>query len=94
MKRLRENALAAILLGVLTAPTLTISAFGQQEVDPTWYDPWAKPTAVSAPQTKAAIGTHKKAVVASSALPKAKKKSGVVNTGRETSRTQVALATK
>jgi len=94
MKRLRENALAAILLGVLIAPTLTISAFGQQEVDPTWYDPWAKPTAVSVQQTKAAIGNQKKAVVASSAQLKAKKKPGVANTRRETSRTQVALATK
>ena len=28
-----------VFLGVLATPTLSLSAYGQQEVDPTWYNP-------------------------------------------------------
>jgi hypothetical protein len=33
--------LKAALLATVALPMLTASAFGQQEVDPSWYDPWA-----------------------------------------------------
>ena len=33
--------LKAVLLATIALPMLTASAFGQQEVDPSWYDPWA-----------------------------------------------------
>jgi len=43
--RLNETLLATLTLVMLLAP-----AFAQQEMDPTWYDPWAKPSpAVAAP---------------------------------------------
>ena len=36
---LNATYVAAIFLSLLTP------AFAQQEIDPTWYDPWAKPAA-------------------------------------------------
>jgi hypothetical protein len=32
---------ALALLALMTLPTMVVSAFAQQETDPTWYDPWA-----------------------------------------------------
>ena len=29
------------LLALMTLPTMVVPAFGQQDTDPTWYDPWA-----------------------------------------------------
>jgi hypothetical protein len=37
MKHLRAIALMALM----ALPTMVVPAFGQQETDPTWYDPWA-----------------------------------------------------
>ena len=37
MKHLRAIALIALM----ALPTMVVPAFGQQETDPTWYDPWA-----------------------------------------------------
>ena len=37
----KGNLLKAVLLGTMAVPMLTIAAMGQQEVDPTYYDPWA-----------------------------------------------------
>ena len=36
--------LSCVLLAVAAMLTLSISAYGQQEVDPTWYNPWPEPT--------------------------------------------------
>lgn len=46
----------AVLLGILAAPILSVPAYGQQEVNPTWYDPWASVSnpAPHRPQDKAA----------------------------------------
>jgi hypothetical protein len=33
--------LKAVVLAAMAAPMLSVSAWGQQEVDPSWYDPWA-----------------------------------------------------
>jgi|HubBroStandDraft_6_1064221.scaffolds.fasta_scaffold03974_3 hypothetical protein len=56
MRRLKNRrlarmlALAATLFWTITGPTL-LAARGQQEVDPTWYDPWvAHSTTVSPAQ--------------------------------------------
>src|SRR5271166_136953 len=35
----------AVLSGAMVT-TFSLAAFGQQEVDPTWYDPWAPNTTV------------------------------------------------
>ena len=54
MKLVRMFALKMRLLGAMTVPMLFVSAFGQQEVDPSWYDPWAsasKPAAQTARNT-------------------------------------------
>jgi len=54
------------LLALMTLPTMVVPAFGQQETDPTWYDPWApalvKPatpqqTPVTKKETKVAATT-------------------------------------
>ncbi len=51
----KGTLLKAVLLGTMAVPMLTVSALGQQEVDPAWYDPWA-------PSAKVAVGTaHVKA---------------------------------
>ena len=43
--------------------TLPLPAYGQQEVDPTWYNPWAAPTTAVAhsPQSQAAAHRHQPA---------------------------------
>jgi hypothetical protein len=44
------NLRKSILWSVLALPGLTLPAFAQQEVDPTYYDPWAAaPKAVARP---------------------------------------------
>lgn len=46
-RRYRALASSAMLLGAIFTIFL-LPAFGQQEVDPTWYDPWAEPHAAVA----------------------------------------------
>jgi hypothetical protein len=38
--------LKATLLAATLVPALGLPVYGQQEVDPTWYDPWATQTRV------------------------------------------------
>jgi hypothetical protein len=38
--------LKAMLLAATLVPALGLPVYGQQEVDPTWYDPWATQTRV------------------------------------------------
>jgi hypothetical protein len=55
MGRSRVLASMAILLGAIFTIFL-LPAYGQQEVDPTWFDPWAAPsTAVAHPSQPAAV---------------------------------------
>lgn len=46
MTLLKMIAPKTLLFAVLALPSLIANAYAQQEVDPTWYDPWAttKPT--------------------------------------------------
>jgi hypothetical protein len=72
MKLSRKLALHAALLGA-TALTLLVPAYAQQETDPTWYDPWAKPAA-HATQTETAVSRKPHMVrSANAARPKEKK---------------------
>ena len=66
-----------VLIGVLATPTLSLSAYGQQEVDPTWYNPWpdapkpmAKPIPAKIAEHKAANTIHKNHVSATQAKKK------------------------
>jgi len=47
--------LSAVVVSVLVAP----SAYSQQEVDPTWYDPWATPRKAVAQPSPPPIPSHK-----------------------------------
>jgi hypothetical protein len=59
-KRFRIVALAVSLFGAMIAAGL-LPAYGQQEVDPTWHDPWAADHVVLAhhpPKAQASIHRH------------------------------------
>jgi hypothetical protein len=44
MKFFKKVRLNEALLAALTLLLLLVPAYAQQEMDPTWYDPWAKPS--------------------------------------------------
>ncbi|HMK23590.1 MAG TPA: hypothetical protein VK466_14745 [Terriglobales bacterium] len=52
MTFLRMIAPKTLLFAMLALPSLIMNAYAQQEVDPTWYDPWAA-TKPAAAQMKA-----------------------------------------
>jgi hypothetical protein len=45
IKRRRVPAFMAMLFGALFVMLLPV--YGQQEIDPTWYDPWVAPNALA-----------------------------------------------
>jgi hypothetical protein len=51
MKRF-STLIHAALLGALTVPLLLVPSFAQQEIDPTWHDPWAVTNPAAAPAAK------------------------------------------
>lgn len=57
MKPSRLLALVAIIFGamVMTSP---IPAYGQQEMDPTWYNPWAAPNPAAARTSAPPAAVH------------------------------------
>jgi hypothetical protein len=50
----RFLAMIVVLFGAMVLP-----AFGQQEVDPTWFDPWAPPSAAVVQSAKPAASVHR-----------------------------------
>jgi hypothetical protein len=50
MKHSKVNILKTLLFAALALPTLLVPAFAQQEVDPSWYDPWATTSKATADQ--------------------------------------------
>jgi len=52
----------AVLLGAMVT-TFSLAAFGQQEVDPTWYDPWAPNTTVIQSAQPAVVHTAENTTV-------------------------------
>jgi hypothetical protein len=64
IRRCRIPAFMAMLFGAIFT-ILLLPAYGQQEVDPTWYDPWA------APNTAVVHPSQPPAVVHASQLPAA-----------------------
>src|SRR5438309_9419792 len=94
----KGTLLKAVLLGTMALPMLTIPALAQQEVDPTWYDPWAAAPKAAAQSTQATETKqqHKMSTAtAAAARPKTKKQIQAMaqtkNSGRS-ERTQ-AMAT-
>lgn len=73
MTFLRMIAPRTLMFAVLALPSLIANAYAQQEVDPTWYDPWAtaKPAAaqVKAAGKKQALKVKTAAVKPSAAKP-------------------------
>lgn len=70
IRRCRVPALVAMLFGAMVA-TLSLPAYGQQEVDPTWFDPWAAPNTavVQTSQPREAIHRNQSAIVSVSSAP-------------------------
>jgi hypothetical protein len=52
MKFFKKVRLNETLLAALTLLMLLVPAYAQQEMDPTWYDPWAKPSPAVAAHAK------------------------------------------
>jgi hypothetical protein len=55
--RSRVPAFIAMLCGAIFT-ILLLPAYGQQEVDPTWYDPWAAPTAAAVHPAQPPAAVH------------------------------------
>jgi hypothetical protein len=72
MKTFR-NLVHATLLGAVTLPLLLVPSFAQQEVDPTWHDPWAvtMPTPPNAAKQVAEKPVSAHRVTAKAATPQA-----------------------
>jgi hypothetical protein len=82
--------LKAVVFAAMAVPMLTVSAWGQQEVDPSWYDPWA-PTpkvAVQSGQMKATNSNQPQKVSSVSAEHPRHKKQAKAETARRSERTQ------
>jgi len=61
IRSFKRLAWIAALSGAMMT-TFSLSAFGQQEVDPTWYNPWpGSSTAVAQSAPQAAVQHHAKA---------------------------------
>jgi hypothetical protein len=53
----RILASVAVLFGAMVT-ILLVPAYGQQEVDPTWYDPWAAPNMLVVHSSQPAVALH------------------------------------
>jgi hypothetical protein len=77
----------AALSGALIM-TCSLAAFGQQEVDPTWYNPWPGPnTAVAQSAPQAAVQQHAK-IKSVTASKRIAKSSGKRSSTRSSTRTK------
>jgi len=63
----RIFVLKATLLGAMVVPAL--GAYGQQEIDPTWYDPWAVHAKVVVAAAQPRVADHKLQRKVSSVTP-------------------------
>lgn len=57
MQSFKRLAWLTVLSGAMVT-TLSLSAFGQQEVDPTWFDPWAPTAAAVHHDQQAVVPAH------------------------------------
>lgn len=84
------------LLALMTLPTMVVPAFGQQETDPTWYDPWAPALVKPAtPQATPAAKKETKVVTNTTIVAQHKIKKSVRDQAqRQPERIQAMLTTK
>ena len=55
MTLFRGFLLHETLLGAISVLVLLSSSYGQQETEPSWYDPWAKTAATTAPVKRTTV---------------------------------------
>lgn len=74
MRPCRVLAMIAMLFAAMIT-TVPLPAYGQQEVDPTWYNPWAAPNTavVHSDHPQAAMHRHQAALKRVSTAPDARK---------------------
>lgn len=98
MKRFQEIALNSCLLVAMAVPMLMVPAYAQQEVDPTWYDPWAATKATQPMPAKSAaqrnIHTAQKVNFASTEQTKKNKKLVRVQAPRRSGQGLVLMSAK
>jgi hypothetical protein len=75
----RKLTLTATLFGAMVT-TLLIPAYGQQEVDPTWYSPWVAPSTEAVRSAQPRVAVHRirrtaKSASAQSGKPRLKRAS-------------------
>ena len=93
---LSKKTLNAVLLTIMAVPMLTFSAVAQQEVDPTYYDPWAPAIKVVARANPkpAELNKAQKATTASAAQPKNRKRIRTQDDRRADQTATMASATR
>jgi hypothetical protein len=84
------------LLALMTLPTMVVPVFGQQETDPTWYDPWAPVLVKPATPTQTPIAKKDaKATTVTTAVAQHKVKKSVRDQAqRQPERIHAMLTTK
>jgi hypothetical protein len=93
MKLSKVIALKGTLLGAMALQMLMIPAYGQQEVDPTWYNPWAATSKAAAQFTQAKSAEYKSQRTASAERLKSKKQARA-KVPRHIEQTQATLGSK
>jgi len=69
MTYLKMIAPRTLMFAVLALPCLIGNAYAQQEVDPTWYDPWAAPKPAATQTIKTAEKKQEPKVKTAAAKP-------------------------
>jgi hypothetical protein len=75
VKSYKRLAWIAVLSGAMVS-TFSLSAFAQQDVDPTWFDPWAPNTSATHSAQQAKVETQpaaSKSVAAKKSAPAVKR---------------------
>ena len=96
MQHSRLIAMKAALFAVIALPMLLAPVYAQQEVDPTWYNPWpdAAKTASKPTPTKTADSTTRKLTTASTQHPKTHEVKARMQAKKPAAVTQAMLDTK
>jgi hypothetical protein len=92
--RLAERTTLNALLGGIVMLALLAPAFSQQEIDPTWYDPWGAPhqAVVQHPQSRPAGRKNQRVTSSTSPTRRKSKKSASAQTALDGKRTEEIAA--